>query len=153
MFSLFLYFLVYISRSTRMCFRKAPLQWEEDHFIYTAKKSASSLFREIWKIWGSCIFQKGFGEGGTAHQFLFSLLSETPSGIKLSQSKRMSLKVFNSNFLILNLWNGILFPVAGTGKWLVCEISLFLFYKRRNGWGKDINEKTRGLAVSPSWFF
>lgn len=48
-------------------------------------------------------FRKALEKVGQLTSSSFSLLSETPSGIKLSQSKRMSLKIFNSNFLILNL--------------------------------------------------
>lgn len=48
-------------------------------------------------------FRKALEKVGQLTSSSFSLPSETPSGIKLSQSKHMSLKVFDFDFLILNL--------------------------------------------------
>lgn len=91
-----------------------------------------------------CIFQKGLGEGGTAHQFLAqSYASEIPSGIKLSQSTHISYKVFSFKFLVLNLQNEILFPTASTDNmtllWdlFVSFLQMQSLYRERHWWENE----------------
>lgn len=79
----------------------APLTVQPRNLLPPSSRKRSA--EEYGKSEAVAYFRKAL-EKGTAHQFLVqSYASETPLEIKLSQSKHISLKIFNFNVLVLNL--------------------------------------------------